>query len=130
MQDYVSFETAVKLKEAAFPQPERLVFGQMYYVRHITESGRPVYYLTVIQDDNECLAYKPIFAPRVTDILLHLPEGCELQIETQHGEPNPMWYMFPPSDWVYENEGKYIAPEGNENPAEAAAQMWIKLKEQ
>ena len=109
MIDYVTFETALKLKGAGFSQPIKTNTGNVTY-RNVG---------------------KRVFAPRATDIMLHLPDGCQLQMEIEtHGrESKPMWYVFPPDHWGYKHNGKQVFPEGNENPAEAAAQMWLKLNQ-
>lgn len=121
MQDYVTFETAVKLKEAGFPQPE-IRFSQMFYVAFIDieEIGRYVYITCVWDSDSPCLATNPIFAPRATDIMLHLPNLFQLASMNDGG----MWAVLPPAHMEDE-----VLDEYSTNAAEAAAQMWLKLNQ-
>ena len=101
MLDLVSFETATTLKEAGFPQPQYIEFGFGY-----DETGSRF----TIQ---EC-RFPPLgvdgmyFAPTATDILRELP-GANLRW-------NGSTFFC-----------KYRGETENQNPADALAQMWLRI---
>jgi len=100
----VTFETAKRLKEAGFPQPEP-EFGQVWY----SPNGaiRVIYIKT----------YDLVFAPSATDILKEIPFFGSLSFEVYETR-------FEFRVW----EGlKLIAK--NENPHEAAALAWLSIQE-
>lgn len=110
MQDYVTLETALKLKEAGFPQPIQLGQFQLCYDLRFVDP--PLY----CEDSKNGYIFEDhdAFAPRVTDILPYLPNA-----------------IF----WLCETSGAFVVdcPVGKAremeyhiNPAEAAAQMWLK----
>lgn len=101
MLDIVSFETAKKLKEAGFPQPEYVALGFGY-----TDDGTRFYI-------EECRfpmggVNGMYFAPTATDILRQIP-GADLK-----------WNG---STFVCKYRGKV----DDANPAECAAKMWFKI---
>lgn len=131
MQDFVTFETAIKLKEAGFPQPERLEFGQVFYPRIMASPDRVSY------SDEPGISTKinsvdfftqDVFAPRLTDIMPligddHIVMYCD------------GWVIMKEVDSDFSNEyfdyALTVIPfsDSYENPAEAAAQMWLKLNQ-
>ena len=117
----VSFETAVKLKEAGFPQPkpergqmwwkvedvdeyELLVIDE-YRFTHVTVDGKFGEEI-ILKEDFEGLAYMPT----VTDILRELGENYTLHAPGADGK------------WLVMCD---LAGYEHENPAEAAAPAWL-----
>ncbi len=126
MDNIVTFETAQRLKEAGFPQPEPQS-GQFWYNPEFGlfvvgplfgENGwyRIVFYLNEGRAFNKEMHFLPecVFAPTTTDILREMPDGCFIE-KTNEG------YNFAFSRWY--NMAK------NTDPAEAAAEAWLKLRE-
>lgn len=141
MADFVSFETAKKLKAAGFPQPEPAV-GQVWYndlgfpsvcVRRLGEVETAG---GVIQDayefahlgggarstsNAESLRRAGNFAPAPTDIQRRYPR-LRVEEALDHGTDQP---TRDPDVWF---AGPYNEPDTlffDENPAEAAALAWI-----
>jgi hypothetical protein len=139
MKNTASFETAMRLKEAGFPQPE-IETGQVwfnlhsaatliglldpcekglrYFYCHSLASGRSQRILPATDD--------AFFAPTATDILYLLQKNTR----------SPFWWTLTP----YSNEGKwgciqFERLEGKNieiemhNPAEAAALAWLEINE-
>jgi hypothetical protein len=124
MNNTVTFETAKRLKEAAFPQPEQILFGQHYY----DDEGRLG---IVISDNDDYLAVKfwgalstyvstefdlsgCFFAPTATDILRELGKDYELSFFEES------WFVC---------EDSFAPCTEHDNPAEACALAWLKLHE-
>ena len=122
--DIVSFETAKRLKEAGFPQPE-FSTGQMWYNEFsaITVIGKKeldendsetIYFfchsLLTSRTDRMRLAlgYGIYFCASATDILRHLPQGLSLS---------------------YQNTRFIIKGHKNDNPSEVAALAWLEINE-
>lgn len=123
MLDIVSFETAKQLKEAGFPQPE-LRDGQAWYWKH----GDPyfLYYHSSVhallspigwahagkrilsKERRDIFFSETAYAPTATDILRELP-GANLRW-------NGSTFFC-----------KYRGETESQNPAEALAQMWLKI---
>lgn len=125
MNNVVTFETAKRLKEAGFPQPEICLnqgwydqSGKLYRIIKWSESSQSDD-LVLIGDwlgDWDIIGQKEqflLFAPTATDIMRHLP-GYQL---THNGET---FVMFPPNDELRDWE--------HDNPAEACAEAWLKHK--
>lgn len=119
----VTFDTAQRLKEAGFPQPEP-GDGQVWYDRyenlgvlsllHGAPGARPEISVLLFGDSDTFSLFDMdgfVFAPMATDIMHHLP-GHAMTIE---GE---LWVIFDIET------GDYIS-DWHENPAEAAAQAWL-----
>ena len=105
MQDYVNFETAVKLKQAGFPQPKRY-FGQVWYFLHTAE---PV--LVGSAMGNELEKYESVFAPRATDLLAALDvRYC-------------LWFEKGIFELRWAREFELVASGGN--PAQAIADYYL-----
>jgi len=123
MKNYVTFETAVRLKAAGFPQPEP-EFGQVYFdvdgdrligleKNFFFEKGLDA--PSLISDNREMRLF---FAPTDADILAELPENYGLfrrgegfaVISLSHGE-------------IDGTEAEH------DNLAEAAALAWLALNE-
>ena len=119
MQNLVTAETALKLKNAGFPQPVP-EFLQVWY------SDEPPYRERIVLSNNKeamevvCLAGERItyryldqlyaFAPTATDILREL--GSDYALSFLHGR---FWCERRQFGIVYDHE----------NPAEAAASAWL-----
>lgn len=119
--NHVTFETAVRLRDAGFPQPElNNVLGHVFYDR----LGRK--YLAVWQDNEDSnilmqpylhnysdLKNPMVFAPTATDIMRALP-GISLRWHSFHR----VWQTR-----YKRNENR----QAHENPAEACALVWLRL---
>ena len=140
MKNVVTFETAKRLKEAGFPQPEP-ERGQVWYLpnsvpaycygkcagdsgpfylfMYSEEKGLEVYSRNLVKWSSEINEIS--FAPTATDIMWHLPSDYEL------------YYSERNEDFVL-----HIRDERNEisdffhdqNPAEAAAAAWLEIQKQ
>ena len=139
MQNHVTFETSVRLKEAGFPQPEPEA-GQIWYdpkdekaffVIEVNEELRDVYWATVGEygDEGKFNANQMglfVLAPTAADILRELKrlvgEHIEVQMETY--EKEFVVRMF--EDLPFGNFDTVL--ETNEDPAEAAAQAFLNLE--
>lgn len=130
MKDVVDFETALRLKEAGFPQPS-LEVGQFWYMEGFdmpriaivgswtTADHRPVYrYIDANTWDfpDEKTA---VFAPTATDILRELPG---LDFELVYSEGNEDFAVHQTLD------GDIINSWNDENPAELMAKPYLHLK--
>lgn len=116
---HVTFETARKLKDADFPQPEPMP-GQVWYADNSLKvfvskvnagsiSGHSEYPCARIEDT---ITAVDIFAPTATDIMQHLPGWC-LSFE------NGIWVCR------LEEDEFVLAEFRSSNPAEAAAEAWF-----
>lgn len=135
MDNVVTLETAKRLKQAGFPQPEPKV-GQFWYdgmfqrlsiASHRMGKDQHLYLtpinavdwshyfeaVVMLDDKNDW----PIFAPTATDILREMP-GAILVLEN-YGSQGKVWEVW--------KNGGLIAD--LENPAEAAAFAWLTLNE-
>lgn len=105
----VSFETAKKLKEAGFPQPEKYQPGMVAYYELAGGENQwslltPAETLLTNDDVGEVIAY----APTATELL---PEDWLLMRE------GPNWICQ-----HFEDSHKYVI---DDNPAETAALAWL-----
>lgn len=123
MKNIVTFETAQRLKEAGFPQPEP-ERGQVWYNDTganylITNTGGVgVYYACgpVLYTDRSLSADSCVFAPTATDILFYLSSDYEIYRSAVRD-------LFAA---VYKDEsGEVKLSSYNSNPAEAAAALWL-----
>ena len=129
MQDYVTFETALKLKEAGFPQPNIISIGQMTYYYDC-----PTAFVCDETQGYE-LGRSDVFAPRATDIMLQLPFNLYMQYDSEHeifaiSELN----LFKGNigiSYISEEDGFLtgITVSEYENAAECAAEVWLKLNQ-
>lgn len=117
MQNIVSFETAKRLRDAGFPQPN-VERGQSWYNREGSlqiiahDPTYPKEFNSLIRE------HAWIFAPTATDILRSLP-GYNLAFATENG-----WHCFFMSiDGVIYAENSH-----KDNPAEAAAIAYLEMK--
>lgn len=103
----VTFETAIALKDAGFPQPERAP-GQFWYnqkgLLHVVfiEGGEGRCFLSV--DDGDawpCVDEGYIFAPQAHDILEQLPEGWILSLN-EKGAKTTKWCCRNLSQPIYD----------------------------
>lgn len=140
--DIVTFETAKRLKEAGFPQPEP-TFGQIWYngaeafvvvkfCRAEEWSVCPLRSADWVRTFSAAFQHPltfgdPLFAPSATDILRELGERYHLVCV---GGKN--WIIereistsFEDSFYGYVTETAPI--ENHENPAEACALAWLQL---
>jgi len=110
----VTFETAKRLKEARFPQPEVFYAAQRSYI----ENGKNICY---VADDGEGIRENEIFAPSATDILKELPghtlDYSEIEWLCRH--------------WIRTEDHRSVVDYGfhNSNPAEACAAAWLSIHE-
>ena len=132
--NYVSYETAVRLKEAGFPQPEPAVgqswfdmYGKQFVLlrkdQTLTWRFDFAYFLSATKFSDVKLPRGIVFAPTAEDILRELKrlvgEHIEVQMETYENEF--VVRLF--EDLPFGNFDTIL--ETNENPAEAAAQAFL-----
>lgn len=119
MKDIVTFETAVRLKEAGFPQPTPEA-GQWWYnpngILFVVYLAHETVELHEMGRRNTSVGHyweDWTFAPTATDILRETPEYFLWKYKTKDmwGLSLSVWY-----DYVQKS-----------NPAEAAAEAWLKL---
>lgn len=135
MKDTVTFETAVRLKEAGFPQPTPEA-GQWWYNPDIgifltgklspyDGRERHIYYPDTgnVFFKNQVLFPDCVFAPTATDILREMPanEGVSISF----GDDGMFWV----ERRIYYQEPQTVISV-QINPAEAAASAWLKLQEE
>lgn len=116
MKNIVSFDTAKRLKEAGFPQPEYIDAGFCY-----DHNGE----LTYIR---ECSfppggAYGLTFAPTATDILEQLSDNMGLHYMVGLNDWRRSWQCICFS--IFDHPEKYWFADG---PAEAAALAFLSAK--
>jgi hypothetical protein len=137
--DIVTFETAKRLKEAGFPQPE-FATGQMWYNQYgaitflskkeVAEEGTHVYFFCISVVSGRTDRIVPIhdgafFAPSATDILREMQKCTRKWFS---------WILTPPyktaTTWrcygFEKEEGADFYVE-HENPSEACAINWLKI---
>ena len=140
MTQHVTFETAARLKDAGFPQPEQPQRGQVWYTcfgqtmlviyerkdrcdYHLLEKDR-VYFDRIFENGE-------VFAPTAVDILEQLPECFSLEKcgssfnccgDREYMRDCPVWW---PLDIEHREDGsiEFI----NDNPAEACAKAWLTI---
>lgn len=112
----VSFETAKRLKEAGFPQPD-YEFGQLWY----SEDERQQAFVGTGQMEllRQHYVGKMVFAPTATDILEQLGEYWTLR---KRGAGN--WIVAEQS-----HEERMVSHKIHASPHEAAALAWLNLNE-
>lgn len=116
--NFVSYETAVRLKEAGFPQPEPRFFQAWY-----NPAGDSVHKIPFIIEPafRRMIDEYSIFAPTAEDILRELPDFA-----MYYGEYFDSWesgfFVF---DTLRRRPDQY--PTHHENPAEACALAWIEF---
>jgi len=108
MKNIVTFETAQRLKEAGFPQPN-WSFGQYWYNKHSA--------LFPFTNDIRNAAKTWFFAPTATDILAQIT-GHSLTFSIESG-----WHCF-----FISRNGVIYSDFQSDNPAEAAAAAWLQHK--
>jgi len=108
----VTFETAKRLKDAGFPQPETC-FGQVWYLNH---NERPV--LIGSAEGTITQGQERVFAPSATDIL---------KVFSNDGYDSPLLYWRPINGmWVCDFD---VQTFDRENPAEACGAYWLSIHE-
>jgi hypothetical protein len=137
MQDYVTLETARKLKDAGFPQPEKLQFGDVFYPYIMLSRVRGIYsdepgiYTKIKSSD---FFTQDVFAPRSTDILKQIDGIAVITFFYEDGlfygvfPPDYMPIYFPEID-VSKANYQHFGIIKHENPAECAAQIWFKVNQ-
>lgn len=129
----VTFETAKKLKEAGFPQPEYKT-GQVWYgtaglttqiVGTTYGKDSPEFFnphTAVTQTISHHFDFT--FAPSATDILKELGRTFNLYYDSMPNAENP-------SLWTCFCDGLFVCvdPQYHENPAEACAASWLQKNE-
>jgi len=119
MQNHATYETSVRLKEAGFPQPEPEA-GQFWYNTMFKQDigvvvGDALYFVngTGFTIPSEHSKNYMVFAPTSADILRELPVGFCIVNFGKFG----FGAEFEKHEYIRD-----------QNPAEAAAQAFIKLK--
>jgi len=133
MKDIATFETAVRLKEAGFPQPIPEA-GQWWYnpdfgvflvgkLYMVDGRLRNIFYPDTGKGINKeiRLFVNFVFAPTATDILREL---LPLIFELYYSKTNDDFVLQRRSD-----DDNTLYAFYNENPAEAVAEAWLKLNE-
>ena len=134
MKDTVTFETAARLKEAGFPQPTPEA-GQWWYnpdygifltgkLSPYDGRERHIYYPDTgnVFFKNQVLFPDCVFAPTATDILRELSSDCVLGTKKLGGWICGSWRLISSDHMKF-----FVAGMHDENPAEAAAEAWLKL---
>ncbi len=121
MQDFTTYETSLKLREAGFPQPPH-EFGQVWWLERANGEVYPDVLPLGFEFDQ---AQNPVFAPRVTDILMQMADPSCLTVRQE----SPV-ILFRHWDskfkvWCFGGDRQF-----NENPAECAAMLYIQNKKQ
>lgn len=116
MQNIVSKQTAIALRNAGFPQPPSVEHGQSWYSCH-----DEVFYIESAFHKTGILPYQwfacyPAYAPTATEILPHF------------SVPHLLWYDDE-KQWccthVYYSATELDEVFAHENPAEAVAAAWL-----
>ena len=140
MKDILSHKTAVRLKETGFPQPEPEA-GQMWYYTRFPDGTAKKNVLCILaheypyQDNLEALPLDggericnprntQIFAPTAVDILRELSSDCVLGTKTLGGWICGSWRLISSDHMKF-----FVGGMHDKNPAEAAAETWLKLNE-
>jgi len=133
MENTVSFQTAVLLKEAGFPQPD-FGQGQIWY---LGEHARPDFALFIYLVDQNWIGFaeigggkytfseaikdwqkeRHVFAPTATDILEQLQNGADLVVT--NAKDGTKTYL------CYYAELKHVTAK---NPHEVAALAYLEIK--
>lgn len=130
MKDIVTFETAVRLKEAGFSQPTPEA-GQWWYnpdfgpflvgkLWMVDRRLRNIFYPDTGKVVNKEIRLFPdcVFAPTATDILRELAGFCICYLENGNSE-----------GWTVLNYHKEYYAFDSDNPAASAAEAWLKLND-
>ena len=131
MQDFVSRQTAIALREAGFPQPEP-ESGQTFFLTH--HDGPYIYMRKGCGDTLDLRSPRGFWAwkkPESSD-LFFAPSAIDILKEL--GERYVLWYDNSPRvlKWCCAKMANTIDetthPFMHQNPAEAAAKAWLKNK--
>ncbi len=138
MKDIVSYETAVRLKEAGFPQPKP-DFGQVW---HNPDFGLFVVGIKWFADNREYRIFYPrtgktvlkseamflkcAFAPTATDILREMPNYYYIR-KYKHQTNDIQIFSIFCEEQNADDDLSQIAKGVSQNPGEAAAEAWLKL---
>ena len=129
MKDIVTLETALRLRDAGFPQPTP-EFGQEWYNREyglfvVGFIDAPYARATIIYNNRPSVFSKNLpnfsgcaFAPTATDILQQLRDGSKIIIMDKK-----FLCYSPDFEHGIDHPGTPI----NDNPAEAVAEAWLSL---
>ncbi len=140
MKDIVSYETAVRLKVAGFPQPTPEA-GQWW---HNPDFGLFVVGAKWFADNREYKIFYPgtgksvlksearflecAFAPTATDILREMPNYFYIRKYKHQTNDIQMFSIFC-EEQTADDDLLQIAKGVSQNPGEAAAEAWLKLNE-
>lgn len=137
MKNTVTFETAVRLKEAGFPQPVP-DFGQTWLAEKETiilggkSKAFPTRRLCVSDGSSdlvftdEWISENMVFAPTATDILAELPDFFYIRKGTYNG--NPIFTIF--EERMPDVPSMLVSKWVDHNPHEAAALPYLETKNQ
>ncbi len=138
MKDIVTFETAVRLKEAGFPRPlpQAGMFGyndagHLFVRTHDGHTSNNRYGSVLLNGGNDNITLSKndfkfvVFAPTATDILRELSSDCVLGTKKLGGWICGSWRLISSDHMKF-----FVAGMHDENPAEAAASAWLKLQEE
>lgn len=127
MNNTVTFETAARLKEAGFPQPEPQPgqfwyrqSGQLLFVQYLHGYGAQMVVVDLPKEvDWHFVAFEHLtFAPTATDIMEHLPK--KMLYKEKNGE-------FVIGEYYWD---EFMVLASNANPHEAAAAAYLEIKKQ
>ena len=113
MQNFVSRQTAIALREAGFPHPATVEYGQRWY-----SCNAELFHISPPLDKTGISPYRwfacyPAYAPTADEILQQIPlASLFFDIDT--------WVCL-----ITEPGSPWLIIEENENPAEAVAAAWL-----
>ena len=117
--NFVSYETAVRLKEAGFPQPKPM-FYQLWYSPNGESEIRLPYYISPLFG-GASMIYNSVFAPTAPDILRELGSSFSMFFR----EEDKVFEPERESVFIVTCDSLFVKPNIHENPAEAAALAWF-----
>ena len=112
--NFVTYETAVRLKEAGFPQPRPQLYQAWYWFDAGVRSALPY----ILTRSYSKIGEGDVFAPTADDILRELPGFAICYLEDFAA--NMVFCVF-----LRRHPEQF--PTHHENPAEACALAWIEF---
>lgn len=111
----VTFETAKRLAEAGFPQPEHEHDKERFWYQR---DGSLIFLGHTVDDHCEPIEGGSYFAPTATDILRELPGYALALLLSYRHQTGEAWFCWD----IDQAETFFSHPT---NPAEAAAEAWL-----